>query len=230
MPNKEYKTLSAVITPDSVLSVIIDHNYTIHKAQNFEIEDFISKIHSGDFIDYQLNLVNAGNKFIHSDNAVYQSHEDFSVGLQKFTGQDIFVKFIQHADELKTEKHVSALIDHYYYLQEKDVIHLHFEKQSMHVYIKQNGFFILYNVFTIENANDVLYFCNLAFESINDEIKPNNKWMLSGLIDQNSVFETIILKYFPSFSYVKIPVTLDKTMKESKSHYYFLHYLNLVCE
>ncbi|HMP29222.1 MAG TPA: DUF3822 family protein [Saprospiraceae bacterium] len=230
MQNKNNKTLSAVLTPDSVLSVIIDPIFKIYAIQDYAIENFISKYHSGDFIDYDVIILNANNKFIFSDNSTIRSTEDFSVGVQKFTGQNTFVKFIQHIEDLKTTKHVSALIDHYYYLKFQDIIHLHFEQGVMHVYIKQNGLFILYNFYTVENEVDLLYFCNLAFESVNEEIKQDNRWVLSGLIDKGSLFEKTILKYFPSFEYVDIPITYTQELVKYPTHYYFLHYLNILCE
>lgn len=230
MINNKNKTLSAVITSDSVLSVIIDDDSVIYDSTTYPVDEFISKKHAGDFIDYQIKILSATDKFVISDNSNYEDHEDFSVGCQKFTGQNIFVKFIQHFKELNTSVHVCALLDHYYYLSEKEVIHLHFEKNAMHLYIKQNGLFILYNVYNVENEIDVLYFCNLAFDSLNEQLKPENLWVLSGWIDKDSIYEKTLLKYFPSFTYIKTPISFVGGPSKLNNHYFFLHYLNQLCE
>jgi hypothetical protein len=154
-------------------------------------------------------------------------NEEYITGCTKFTGQNIYVKFIQHFSEVKADFHISALIDHHYYLKERDVIHLHFEKDFMYVYIKQNGLFILFNIYEIGNVADVLYFCNLAFDTLNDQVKESNKWILSGKIDVNSQIHKNIISYFPEFNFAHVPLRTVNTGE--KGHYHFFHYLNLTC-
>ena len=223
------KTLSVVVTHDSVFFIDSDPKLTFSNSGQKEILDFISNLHAGDYIDYNIKVVNAGNKFIISDNDRHLQSEDFLTGCTKFTGQNIYVKFIQHFSELNTSNHISALIDHYYYLKEKDVIHLHFEKGNMYIYIKQNGLFILYNNYEIGIESDVLYFCNLAFDTINEPVKEGNKWVLSGKIDVESEIYKSLLRYFPEFTFVDVPFYSKDQNSGEKGHYHFFHYLNLTC-
>ena len=229
MSELKNKTLSAVVTHDSVFFMGMDKDYTLIKTGQKEIFEFIASLHSGEFVEYDIKIVNAGNKFVFSDNSKFSENEDFLVGCCKFTGQNIYVKFIQHFAELKTDNHIAALIDHYYYLTDRNVIHFHFEQDAMFVYIKQNGLFILFNIFDITNEADLLYFSNLSFEAINDEVTADNRWVISGKIDPQAQKYKTLIKYFPGFQFLELPENFEKSMTANKGYHHFLHYLNLTC-
>jgi hypothetical protein len=219
------KTLSAHVGADGVFCVFIDQQNCIIDNRVIDFDKYLSL----DKESIKVLTYTSTNKYLFSQNFEIQNGEDFTSGLNKLTGQQVYVKYINSHIDISAAKHLVTLLDDFYFLSKKNVVHLHFEKNRLHIYIRQNGLFIFYNNFEVENEQDVLYFTTLALDNINDPIPQDTIWSLSGWIDDNSTIHQKVKSHFPDFEFAITPLTFAPQMKDQKSHYYFIHYLNLQC-
>ncbi|MFZ1704801.1 MAG: DUF3822 family protein [Saprospiraceae bacterium] len=93
-----------------------------------------------------------------------------------------------------TIRHYSSVL-HEIYLHKDDVMHVDFENNFMHIYIKKNQKFLYYNKLYFENEVDVHYQLSLIHKNILEEAI-NPPMIFSGHIDQNSKIIHALKSYF----------------------------------
>jgi len=220
--------LSALIGVDSVFYAIFDQGFSLKSCNTVEIKAFQNLLSSSEIVS--LVSLDMTNKFILSDNNVVSPSESFDIIVDKFTGTIVYCKHLQHPLlKLNPDKHFVTAIDHYYYLLEKDVFHLHFDLNILHIYYKKDNQFMFYNNYEIATSDDVLYFVELVCQANNIEINVELKLNLSGMVDDDSAYVKMLSQFF-----YKIEMAVPKDLRfkdfgKLKSHYFFGHIINLSC-
>jgi hypothetical protein len=219
------KTLSAQIDVDGVFCVFISGDNQILETRRYTFDQYRDL----DKSSYDISSFTTTKKYLFSQNPQTQDTTDFTTAVNKLTGQEVYVKYINPHINISAERHLVTLLDDHYFLEKKNVVHLHFESRYLHFYIRQNGLFIFYNSYEIENETDILYYTSLVFDNLNDDVSKDAHWALSGYIDEGSVFHQKILAHFNDFEFAKIPITFADHLKNQSAHYYFIHFLNGRC-
>ncbi len=128
---------------------------------------------------------------------------------------------------LKSE---SALLSSYYIGNFYEFIHVHLESSSVVLYVQKDGKMVFYNIFFTNGMNDILYFilATSAFANMNPETV---KVKMTGWIES----ESLLFKHLSGYlGNIEILEDSQCTMSpfittDIKPHYYFLHYLNILC-
>ena len=128
---------------------------------------------------------------------------------------------------LKSE---SALLSDYYIGNFDEFIHVHLESSSLVLFVHKEGKMVFYNTYFIQAMDDVLYFilATCAFANMKPE---STKVNVSGWIESDSVLFKHLCSYLGNIKILEDSQFAISQFVSSdiKPHYYFLHYLNILC-
>lgn len=225
---QQNEVLSALIGVDSVFYAIFDQAFSLKACNSIgytAFQDYILNCNLNSVVSLDMT-----NKFILSDNSVVSPSESFDITVDKFTGANIYCKHLQHPLlKWNSDKHFVTALDHHYYLLEKDVFHVHFEVNNIHIYLKRDNQFIFYNNYEISTSDDALYFVSLVCQTndvVLDELFCMN---LSGMVESDSQYVILLSKFYPNIKLVEISDNRFHNFAHFKSHYFFGHIINLTC-
>ena len=225
---QQNEVLSALIGADSVFYSIFDQDFTLKACNTVYYKVFQELLVAANFDSFV--SLDMSNKFILSDNSSVSPSESFDIVVDKFTGSNIFCKHLQHPLlNLNPEKHFVTAIDHHYYLLEKEVFHIHFDLNFIHIYLKKDGQFKFYNNYEVSTSDDVLYFVSLVCQTNDVEIKSNSSIFLSGMVDEKSEYVKLLSKFYYNIKFANPIDPRFKNFANFKSHFFLGHIINLSC-
>lgn len=145
------------------------------------------------------------NKFVISDNDLVKNTNEITSRVDKLTGQDIYIKYIDQYQSSETPTlHLLTLIDHTHYLKLNNVIHLHLLTGSLAIYVKKNGLLNHYSQHEANEEADFLYFTNAVIKELSNDILDFFEWRISGEVTEDSIALNELRRYFPGFKLIQL--------------------------
>jgi hypothetical protein len=225
---QQNEVLSALLGVDSVFYAIFDEGHELKACNTVAYSVFQNLLSSASIQSFV--SMDMTNKFILSDNSIVSPSESFDIVIDKFTGSSIFCKHLQHPLlNLNPDKHFVTALDHHYYLLEKDVLHVHFDLNCLHIYLKRDGHFIFYNNYEISTSDDVLYFVALVCQTNDVEVTSDSSLLLSGMVDEDSQYVKLLSKFYYNVKLAQPKHSKFNKFAHFKSHYFLGHIINLSC-
>ncbi len=250
----EYR-LSVVLMADSFFYAIFDTDNKLISHKSFKSIKYSSTFDIDMIVnDENLRYSFSGIKVVAHTSLTYhlQQKDDNLLPLlpgfelkskkvEKLPGNEIFNYFgiSPHQEELLDTlfgangyilKSESALLSDYYIGNFDEFIHVHLESSSIVLFVQKEGKMVFFNTYFIQGMDDVLYFILAACAFSN--MKPEStKVNVSGWIESDSALFKRLCSYLGNIKILEdSQFTLSQFVSgEIKSHYYFLHYLNILC-
>jgi hypothetical protein len=146
------------------------------------------------------------------------------------TGQDIWAAYeTPFTPKDQKTRHFSTLLHHHYFLNSREVFHIHFDKNQMHFYLQNNGELILYNIYPFDEVGDVLYYHSFISQCF--ELDTQNKELtISGMIEFNSKAHQALAPFHNIIKFAKFPIgdlITDRT--DLRPYHFFDHFINMQC-
>lgn len=138
--------------------------------------------------------------------------------IDKLSGVSQYVLY-HSENELKPTVHFLTTLDHYYFLNEESVCHIHFRGGSLIIYLKLAGNLCDFKIEKFKTAEDVLYMLSEITDSINENDKNKLNVNLSGDISDTSEIYNKLAIYYGS----------NLAIKEGKSNLSFEDYILQEC-
>lgn len=125
---------------------------------------------------------------------------------------------------------VIQLFAKYFKTETGQLLHVHMEENTLHLYMQHGDVFVFYNQFTVTGGNDLLYFI-LALCQENKWRPEDVKMTMSWWIAPDNAMVILLQTYFPGLTAIHedaftLPAELDVSMKPS---YYFAHFAGVTC-
>lgn len=227
--DKDY-ILSALFEADSFVYALFDSDFKLYKVKNrsMPIQKFQEVKDAHDFSKIKIGVKDTF--FQHDGDASSEKRIPWHYIKEKMTGKNIYTSYdIKYLERIEGDKrHLSTLMQNFYYLREGSFLHIHNDQERSHYYLQIDGEMLFFNTFFTKTKEDVLYYAMLILDGMNLD-SSSIQVKLSGLINTGSQIHMLLFPYLQNLDFVDLDLLDIPEDLNLRSSYYFDHYINASC-
>jgi len=223
------KKLSAIFSADNFVYTLFDEQDTMVACRSMnDFRSFDSLVE--ELAPSSISIVVKTIHFGHFGDVSRIPFQSPAMKIEKLTGQEKWCAYeAPLTPRERNVRHFSTVLNHHYYLRSNKVFQIHFDQERIHFYLQKDGEIVLYNCYPMASYTDLLYYYTFISQSI--DVDPNTVPLyLSGLIDRNSKAFIELAALHNDIRFISLDqFSIHTTRQDLRKHYYFDHFINILC-